>query len=95
MKQTKIILCLAVAVTLLAGCRKYDTNTFNFKASIEQLSNGEAKTHLVNEQWVYWVDYESISISTSMILAPTPPLLLFISTLLYLPLTYCLTATAK
>ncbi len=65
MKQTKIILCLAVAVTLLAGCRKYDTNTFNFKASIEQLSNGEAKTHLVNEQWVYWVDYESISISTN------------------------------
>lgn len=65
MKPTKVILCLAVAATLLAGCRKHETNTFSFNASIEQLSNNDAKTHLVGEHWIYWVEMDAISINSN------------------------------
>lgn len=55
-----------MAVVLLAGCVRDEKATFNFKARIEQLDNGEAKTHLVGERWIYWVDWETISINTNM-----------------------------
>lgn len=65
MKLTRHILCLAVIATLVAGCERHETGTFNFNAKIEQVDNGETKTQLVGEKWIYWEVWDAISIASN------------------------------
>lgn len=64
MKRTKLILFLVAAVTLVTGCNRHETSNFNFNARIEQVDNGETKTQLVGEKWIYWVEWDAISINS-------------------------------
>lgn len=56
---------LAIMALMLTGCRKHEESTFNFNARIEQVDNGDAKTQLVGEKWIYWVEWDAISINSN------------------------------
>ena len=59
---------LAFAALLLAttACEKPKTgnDTFRFAATIEAPASDDAKTYLINEQWIYWEPYDEISIGS-------------------------------
>ena len=50
---------------MMPGCKKDETSTFRFDARIEQLDNDGAKTQLVGEKWIYWNEFETISIASN------------------------------
>lgn len=67
MKHTKILpllVVLAGMLTLLVGCEKdklLQYSEFTFNANVEK-PDGDAKVHLVNEEWVFWEPGDRISI---------------------------------
>lgn len=67
MKRTFIYLSLLVVALFAASCEKEkERSTFEFEASIENLSSADpnAKTYLLNEQWIYWELGDNISIAS-------------------------------
>lgn len=66
-RKTLLSLALIVAtMATLTACRDREKIALNFNASIEQPDNGDAKTQLVNEKWIYWTEYDEISIATDI-----------------------------
>lgn len=74
MKQrTHITLVAALlAVSLLTACRDEEKTTLNFNARIEQLDNDGAKTLLTGERWIYWYEWDAISINSDCSGSSTP-----------------------
>lgn len=68
MKRTSHILYafMLAALALLTACHDdIEKTTMNFNARIEQIDNGDSKTQLVGEQWIYWAEWDAISINSN------------------------------
>ena len=67
MKRKTHFLYVALFATaaLLSACvDDHGKTTMNFNARIEQMDDGGAKTLLTGEQWIYWYEWDAISINS-------------------------------
>lgn len=71
MKKTRLILktLLLGAALLFSACvDEEDKVSIQFNANIEQLDAGQndgAKTHFVDERWIYWDEWDQISLASN------------------------------
>ena len=65
MKHKTRNLALLAATLLLGACHDVELADFSFNASVEQLSTDD-KVQLVNENFVYWEQYDRISVGTDL-----------------------------
>lgn len=64
-KHSSHIVLLVLLAMLAAACHDDEITNMKFNARIEQVGNGDSKTQLVNEHWIYWVEGDAISINSN------------------------------